>query len=74
MSQRTDIATRYGVDPRTVHRWLVRYASDGLGALVDKSPKPDRCVDPFGHTWTIGTHVEDVGPEEMMRRMAEMQQ
>ena len=28
-------------------------------------------VDPFGHRWTIATHVEDVGPEEMQRRMAE---
>jgi PhnB protein len=27
-------------------------------------------VDPFGHVWTIATHVEDVGPEELMRRMA----
>jgi len=26
--------------------------------------------DPFGHTWTVGTHVEDVSPEEMGRRMA----
>ena len=26
-------------------------------------------VDPFGYQWTIGTHVEDVSPEEMMRRM-----
>jgi PhnB protein len=25
-------------------------------------------VDPFGHTWTIGTHVEDVTPEEMEQR------
>ena len=24
--------------------------------------------DPFGHVWTISTHVEDVSPEEMMRR------
>jgi len=24
--------------------------------------------DPFGHTWTIATHVEDVAPEEMKRR------
>jgi hypothetical protein len=38
-----DVATRYGVDRRTVHRWLVRYATQGLGALADKSPKPDRC-------------------------------
>jgi len=27
-------------------------------------------VDPFGHVWSIGTHVEDVSPEEMKRRMA----
>jgi PhnB protein len=24
--------------------------------------------DPFGHVWTIATHVEDVAPEEMQRR------
>ncbi|MGI9102406.1 MAG: VOC family protein [Terriglobales bacterium] len=28
--------------------------------------------DPFGHQWTIATHVEDVTPEEMKRRMAAM--
>ena len=26
--------------------------------------------DPFGHAWTIGTHVEDVSDEEIKRRMA----
>jgi PhnB protein len=25
-------------------------------------------TDPFGHVWTIATHVEDVPPEEMRRR------
>ncbi|PYS97082.1 MAG: glyoxalase [Acidobacteria bacterium] len=25
-------------------------------------------VDPFGHVWSIATHVEDVSPEEMHRR------
>jgi PhnB protein len=30
--------------------------------------------DPFGHRWTIHTHVEDVSPEEMGRRAAEMGQ
>lgn len=29
-------------------------------------------VDPFGHIWTVATHVEDVSPEEMNRRLAEM--
>ena len=27
-------------------------------------------TDPFGHKWTIATHVEDVSPEEMKRRAA----
>lgn len=27
-------------------------------------------IDPFGHLWTVSTHVEDVAPEEMQRRMA----
>ena len=26
-------------------------------------------TDPFGHQWTIATHVEDVAPQEMQRRM-----
>ena len=25
-------------------------------------------VDPFGHSWALGSHVEDVAPEEMERR------
>jgi PhnB protein len=24
--------------------------------------------DPFGHQWTVGTHKEDLTPEEMERR------
>jgi PhnB protein len=27
--------------------------------------------DPFGHRWSIGTHIEDVSPEEMEKRAAE---
>ena len=29
-------------------------------------------VDPFGHVWSLGTHVEDVPPEEMDRRFKAM--
>ena len=29
-------------------------------------------TDPFGHSWTIATHVEDVAPAEMERRMQEV--
>ena len=31
-------------------------------------------IDPFGHMWTVATHVEDVAPEEMQRRMEAMGQ
>jgi PhnB protein len=27
-------------------------------------------TDPFGHKWTIATHIEDVSPEEMKKRAA----
>jgi PhnB protein len=29
-------------------------------------------IDPFGHGWTVASHVEDVAPEELMRRMSEL--
>lgn len=29
-------------------------------------------TDPFGYHWTLATHIEDVSPEELNRRMAEM--
>ena len=51
-----------------------------LGATLQRPPEDqfygDRdgyIVDPFGHGWTVATHVEDVAPEELMRRMEEMQ-
>ncbi|GAA3392387.1 Dot/Icm type IV secretion system effector PhnB [Cryptosporangium minutisporangium] len=48
-----------------------------LGAVVRRPPENqfygDRdafIVDPYGHAWTVATHVEDVDPDEMNRRMA----
>jgi PhnB protein len=38
-----------------------QFYGDRSGALID----------PFGHLWTIATHVEDVLPDEMQRRMQE---
>ena len=35
----------------------------------------DRCgglKDPFGHKWSVATHVEDVAPDEIGRRAARM--
>jgi PhnB protein len=52
-----------------------------LGATVVREPQDqfygDRngfVIDPFGHGWTVASHVEDVPPDEMMRRLAELQQ
>ena len=39
-----------------------QFYGDRLGTLED----------PFGHVWSIGTHVEDVSPEEIRRRSEEM--
>ena len=30
-----------------------------------------KVLDPFGHSWSIATHIEDVSPEEMKRRLPE---
>ena len=46
-----DVATRYGVDRRTVHRWLVRYATRrprgarGPELEAGPMPTPDRSRD-----------------------------
>jgi PhnB protein len=47
------------------------------GATVEMPPmdmfwgdRYARLVDPFGHKWAIGTHIEDVSPKEMNKRAA----
>jgi PhnB protein len=29
-------------------------------------------LDPFGHSWSVATHIEDVAPDELARRAAAM--
>jgi PhnB protein len=48
------------------------------GAKLEREPKDQfygersgTIVDPFGHRWNIGHHVEHVSPEEMQRRYTE---
>ena len=48
------------------------------GATEERAPEDqfwgDRMgsfTDPFGHSWAVATHVEDVSEEEMQRRMAQ---
>ncbi len=51
----------------------------GAGAKVERpiqnqfyGDRSGTVIDPFGHKWTISTHVEDVSPAEMKKRMDEM--
>ena len=55
-----DTAIRNGVDRRTLHRWLVRYATDGLSAagcrcagVSKRSPAPPESAD-MSHQGAIG--------------------
>jgi PhnB protein len=56
----------------------VKKATDNGGNLVrpvENQFYGDRMggvQDPFGHHWYVATHVEDVSPEEMKRRMESM--
>lgn len=50
-------------------------AGGKLVAPVADMPWGDRwgmVEDPFGNFWQIATHIEDVPPDEMKRRMAQM--
>ncbi len=49
------------------------------GASIVRPPEDqfygDRAAqfnDPFGHRWSIATHIEDVPPDEMAKRVTEM--
>jgi len=56
---------------------VVRAAVEAGATLVrpvELQPYGDRSgqiVDPWGHRWSVNTHVEDVSPEEMERRFAD---
>lgn len=41
------IATAVGVCPRTVYKWLERYAQEGPGGLLDRSSRPHRLRRPI---------------------------
>ena len=60
-SRRDDDEKRAGA--REMQPVTDQFYGDRAGALED----------PFGHRWTIATHVEDVSPDEMERRMRAMQ-
>jgi PhnB protein len=73
-----------GGTPVTIHIY-VEDVDDVFGRALEKGATGLRPVenqfygdragqfeDPFGHRWSVATHVEDVPPDEMERRAAEM--
>ena len=72
-----------GGTPVTIHRYVedcdaaIKRAVDAGATL--KMPAADMfwgdrygmVVDPFGHSWSIATHVRDLTPEQMMQGMKE---
>lgn len=63
------VPSRYAVSDCSRRRQGARILRQGV-----RRDRDGYIVDPFGHGWTIATHVEDVDPEDMGRRMAELQQ
>lgn len=56
------------------------FAQAIAAGAIEKKPLADQFYgdrsgtieDPFGHSWTIATHTEDISPEEIDRRFQEM--
>lgn len=62
----------YLPDVDTVFQRAISAGGKSLRPVADQfyGDRMGTLEDPFGHVWTIGTHIEDVTPEEMKRRMA----
>jgi PhnB protein len=65
----------YVEDVDTVFSRAVSLGANATRPVVDQfyGDRSGTLTDPFGHVWTVGTHIEDVSAEEMERRMAAMQ-
>jgi PhnB protein len=64
----------YVDDADAVFDQAVQAGSKALRPVEDQfyGDRSGQFEDPFGHRWNVATHVEDVPPDEMAKRMAEM--
>lgn len=62
----------YVEDVDTVYNQAIAAGGKELKPLQDQfyGDRSGSLKDPFGHTWHVATHKEDVSPEEMDKRMA----
>ena len=65
----------YVEDVDATHNAAIAAGATEIQALEDKfyGDRTAMFKDPWGHEWSVATHIEDVPAEEMGRRMAEMQ-
>jgi PhnB protein len=61
----------YVEDVDSVFDRAVQAGAKPLAAVEDKfyGDRSGQFEDPFGHRWSVATHVEDVPPDEMTKRM-----
>ncbi len=64
----------YVEDVDAVFARAVEHGAEILRPVVDQfyGDRTGTLKDPFGHVWTVGTHTEDLTPEELQQRAAEM--
>jgi PhnB protein len=64
----------YVEDADAVFDAAVAAGANGLRPVENQfyGDRSGQFEDPFGHRWNVATHVEDVPPDEMEKRMAEM--
>lgn len=63
----------YVEDVDSVYERAVNAGAKGLRPLENQfyGDRSGEFEDPFGHRWSVASHIEDVQPDEMARRAAE---
>ncbi len=64
----------YVADVDQVYAQAVAAGATAVRPVVDQfyGDRSGSVADPFGHSWTIATHIEDLEPEEISRRFQAM--
>ena len=62
----------YTEDCDALFQQAIKAGAEALQPVTDQfyGDRSGTLKDPFGHVWTIGTHIEDLTPEQLAERMA----
>jgi PhnB protein len=66
--------TLYVDDADALHARAIEAGATEINPVADHvhGDRAGSVRDPFGHRWAVATHIADVAPEEIERRMKEM--